>query len=279
MRVSRNVLRLLACGAVAWSMQALPAIAADAAPAPVRVERVKPKKEKLPTLRFLRTNLDFVRGRLDLLRERPLEQDADGRAIDPRFLAYAELVAGARAAGDSVAAIDRAVAGRELFEHVGELAALEAELDAIGRLLADQQARLGRLQENFAARPTTSLSLLVAGMPAGDAPMGLAWIREEGDTVRVRWSEAELAALRSGGTLEAFRGLVEPREQVLELACEGPGWDDAPHAWVTLDPERGRLTFLALDCAAVSPATGATATQATTWVLPRPEVLGVNARP
>lgn len=275
----RNLVRLAAFCAFASVAPALPAVASEDAPAAVRVERVKPKKEKLPTLRFLRTNLDFVRGRLDLLRERPLEQDSDGRSIDPRFLAYAQLVAGARAAGDSAAAIDRSVAARELFDHVGELAALEAELDAIGRLLADQQARLGRLQENFAARPTTSLSLLVVGMPATDAPHGLAWIREEGDTLRVSWSDAERASLRAGGTLEAFRGLVEPREQVLELACEGPGWEDAPHAWVTLDPERGRLTFLSIDCAAVTPASGATAAQATTWVLPRPEILGTNARP
>ncbi|MFN8588639.1 MAG: hypothetical protein U0704_12670 [Candidatus Eisenbacteria bacterium] len=268
--------RVAACCAFVWASPAF--AAADDAPVPVRVERVKPKKEKLPTLRFLRTNLEFVRGRLDLLRERPLAADGSARTLDPRFLRYGALVAAAQAASDSAAAIDRSVAGRELFarERAGRA---RRRARRLGRLLAEQQERLARLQADFAARPTTSLALLVSGVPAGGAPRGLAWVREDGDTLHVRWTDEELAALRAGGTLEAFRGLVEPREQVLELVCEGPGWDAAPHAWVTFDPERGRLTFLAFDMTAVTPVAGAAGTTATTWALPRPTVLGATVRP
>ena len=282
----RNWSRSALCCAFVWAAPASAspaapetAVAQATAPTPVKVERVKPAKQKLPTLRFLRTNRDFVRGRLDLLRERPLEVDANAREMDPRFLAYRELLAGVEAAGDSAAAIAQSVEGRELFASVTELGALEAQLDEIGRLLADQELRLAALQQDFAGRQRTELVLLVTGLPDGAAPATMTWVREEGDSVRAEWSETERASLRSGGTFEWFHGLVEPREQVLEFAFSGNGWDVAPHAYVTIEPGRDEMTFLRLDLSAVRSADGAAAIRATSWRQPGVEVLGAMTRP
>lgn len=287
----RNWSRSALCCAFVWAAPAVAAPAADApataeaavaqatTPVPVKVERVKPAKPKLPTLRFLRTNRDFVRGRLDLLRERPLEQDARSREMDPRFLAYRELLAGVEAAGDSAAAIAQSVEGRELFASVTELGALEAQLDEIGRLLADQELRLAALQQDFAGRQRTELVLLLTGLPEGLAPATMTWVREEGDSLRTEWSETERASLRTGGTFEWFHGLVEPREQVLEFAFAGNGWDGAPHAFVTIEPGRDEMTFLRLDLSAVRAPEGAAAIRATSWRQPGAEVLGAMTRP
>lgn len=282
----RNWSRSALCCAFVWAAPAAAspaapetAVAQATAPTPVKVERVKPAKQKLPTLRFLRTNRDFVRGRLDLLRERPLEVDANAREMDPRFLAYRELLAGVEAAGDSAAAIAQSVEGRQLFASVTELGALEAQLDEIGRLLADQELRLAALQQDFAGRQRTELVLLVTGLPDGAAPATMTWVREEGDSVRAEWSETERASLRSGGTFEWFHGLVEPREQVLEFAFSGNGWDVAPHAYVTIEPGRDEMTFLRLDLSAVRSADGAAAIRATSWRQPGVEVLGAMTRP
>ena len=68
----RNWSRSALCCAFVWAAPAAAetTLTQTTTPAPVKVERVKPHTPKLPTLRFLRTNRDFVRGRLDLLRER-----------------------------------------------------------------------------------------------------------------------------------------------------------------------------------------------------------------
>ena len=244
----RNWSRSALCCAFVWAAPAAAetTVSQATAPVPVKVERVKPAKRKLPTLRFLRTNRDFVRGRLDLLRERPLEQDSRSREMDPRFLAYRELLAGVEAAGDSAAAIAQSVEGRELFASVTELGVLEAQLDEIGRLLADQELRLAALQQDFAGRQRTELVLLVTGLPEGSGPATMTWVREEGDSLRTEWSDGERASLRTGGTFEWFHGLVEPREQVLEFAFAGNGWDGAPHAFVTIEPGRDQMTFPAI---------------------------------
>lgn len=277
----RSWSRTALCCAFVWAAPAAaePVLTQTTTPAPVKVERVKPAKPKLPTLRFLRTNRDFVRGRLDQLRERPIEQDARSREMDPRFLAYRELLAGVTAASDSAAAIARSAEGRELFASVTELGALEAQLDEIGRLLADQELRLAALQQDFAGRQRTELVLLVTGLPEGAAPVAMTWVREEGDSLRAEWTDTERASLHSGGTFEWFHGLVEPREQVLEFAFSGPGWEGAPHAFVTIEPARDQMTFLRLDLSAARAADGATAIHATTWRQPGADVLGAATRP
>src|SRR5262249_29580364 len=67
----------------------------------VKVERVRPPKEKLPTLQFLRANRDFIRGRYDRLVQTPIaSRDAD--VFDPRFLNYADLLNQIHASQDTL---------------------------------------------------------------------------------------------------------------------------------------------------------------------------------
>ncbi|MCC6650703.1 MAG: hypothetical protein IT348_06100 [Candidatus Eisenbacteria bacterium] len=235
------------------------------APAEVRVERVKPHKPKLPTLRFLKTNRAFVRARLDLLREKPLEDSGGAREMDPRFLAYRDLLASVHAAGDSVAVAADATQRRELFASINELGLLEAQLDRMGQLLADQRMRLGVLQEDFAGHQRSALAVVLSGAPAAGAPDSLVVTRDDGSRFSVLLTSEERSSLAAGGTLEVFHGLIEPREQVLELSFEGGSWAGAPHGWLTLSPERDRLTFLRLDLSPATPAQGAAAISASSW--------------
>src|SRR6185503_1095785 len=68
-----TILRALAPAALALAVHAAPASAQTVTE--VRVERVRPPREKHATLRFLKDNRDFIRGRFDLLRAEP----RDGR--------------------------------------------------------------------------------------------------------------------------------------------------------------------------------------------------------
>ena len=127
-------------------------------PIEVRVQRVKPDRPKLPILRFLAANRDYLRAELDRLRVSHVRVRGEAAAIDPRFLRYGEMVAAAHAAGDSAAAADSARAGRELFASVTELGGLEDELDLLDRALARQRERLGVLQADYAGEQRTSLA-------------------------------------------------------------------------------------------------------------------------
>jgi hypothetical protein len=101
--VRAALLFALACASNAVAGTAVPP-EPGAPPVAVRVERVRPHRETLTTLRFLRTNRDFFRSRLDMLRERPLAQGDAAAPIDPRFLAYRDMMNDALAATDSLGA-------------------------------------------------------------------------------------------------------------------------------------------------------------------------------
>src|SRR5262249_56780301 len=58
----------------------------------VRVELERPSKEKLPTLRFLKANRDFIRSRFDRLRQESREEHAGAASLDPRFLEYRRML-------------------------------------------------------------------------------------------------------------------------------------------------------------------------------------------
>jgi len=258
---TRAVAAALALAALAAPV---PVRAADPdAPVPVRVEAARPRREALPTLRFLRTNLDFFRARLDRLRERALAERGSAQPIDPRFLAYRDLLASVRAAGDSVAAAADADQRRVLFASVTDLGQLERELDGVDRLLAAQRARLGALQADFAGQQRTALAVLVSGGARGDLPPALALVFDDGTRVDVPLPSEQRAALAAGGVLEVFHGLIEPREQVFAVALARADGASADSAFVTLTPEPDRLTFLRLDLAG-APA-GAAGLTATTW--------------
>ena len=256
------------------------AVVAPAVPAPraivapgqtvtaVRVERMRPQREKFATLRFLKQNRDFLRSRFDRLEEKPAGRAGAAGAIDPRFLAYQRMLAEASGAQDSAAVAEEARKRRELFGSVTELGELETQLDLLDRLLADQRTRLAALQEDFAGRQQTALSIVVSGYP-GSAPVSTVGIKlEDGAQIEIPISDSQRESLRRGGVLQIFHGLIEPREQVIEVSIGGaPGDTGAAPGFITLDPSRDRLTFLRLDLSPVRATEGASSLLANTWVL------------
>jgi hypothetical protein len=246
------------------------AVPARAALAPevreVKVERVRPKREKFATLRFLKENADFIRSRFDRLRETPTGSDGEAQEIDPRFLAYRQMLADVFASRESIAVADNARERQELFASITDLGALESQLDQMDRLLAAQRSRLGVLQADFTGRQQTALMVVLSGYPS-DADVSTVGITlEGGDTLSIPLSPEQRTGLRQGGILQIFHGLIEPREQVLEVSLGGARWPTGDSGFVTLDPSRDRLTFLRLDLATLKSTLGATSLTATTWL-------------
>ena len=234
----------------------------------VTIERDRPVREKLPTLRFLKANRDFIRARFDHLRQESHVEHAGADAIDPRFVEYRQLLAAIAAGKDSVMRASDARERQGVFTSVEDLARLEHELDEMERLLDAQRTRLGLLQADFAGRQRTELDvLLTGGNILGGRVDSVRVTFEDGTTVSSALNETQRTSIARGGVLEVFRGLVEPRAQVLELALLGEGWSATGHGFVTLDPARDRLTFLKLDLAEARPALGIGSVAATTWLL------------
>jgi len=232
----------------------------------VQVERVRPKKEKLPTLRFLKENRDFIRAQYDLLRQKRGGDLGDAAEIDPRFLAYQKMLREALAARDTVAAADDSLKRRALLASIGDLARLEEQLDVMDRLLAGQRSRLSVLQEDFTGRQQTALIVVLKGFPARAPVAAVSITLEDGDTLTVPLTQAHRAALERGGIVQIFHGFVEPREQVVEIAIRGERWPAGDQGFVRLAPARDRVTLLRLDLSPVQPDRGATSIEATTWL-------------
>jgi hypothetical protein len=235
-------------------------------PRSVRVERARPEKDERPTLRFLKENRDFLRARFDLLRQKPGDLLGQGGEIDPRFLAYQQMLRDLMAARDSVAAADDSLARCQLLASINELGRLENQLDLMDRVLADQRTRLGILQEDFAGRQQTALMVVVSGWSA-EAPLtGVRLVLEGGDTLRVAFTPEQCLSLQKGGVVQIFHGFVEPREQVVEVAITGNRWPAGDAGYVTLDPARDRLTLLRLDLSTLRSDQGVPSIQANTWL-------------
>ena len=233
----------------------------------VSVERERPVREKLPTLRFLRANRDFIRSRFDRLRTESRATAAPAAPIEPRFLTYRQMLADVAAGRDSVT---RAFDAREragVFTNVRDLDHLERDLDQIERQLDLQRARLEVLQRDFAGRQRTELDVVVTGAPLAGRVDSIAVTLEDGSRTVAALDSTQRESMKHGGALEVFRGLAEPREQTLEVAFVGQGWTAAGHGFITLDPERDRLTFLKLDLAQAHPARGIGSVTAGTWKL------------
>ena len=235
-------------------------------PRSVRVERARPEKDARPTLRFLKDNRDFLRARFDLLRQKPGDLIAQGGEIDPRFLAYQQMLRDLMAARDSVAAADDSLARRQLLASINELGRLEDQLDLMDRVLADQRTRLGILQEDFAGRQQTALMVVVSGWSAEVPLTGVRLTLEGGDTLRVAFTPEQCLSLQKGGVVQIFHGFVEPREQVVEVAITGDRWPAGDTGYVTLDPTRDRLTLLRLDLSTLRSDQGVPSIQANTWL-------------
>jgi hypothetical protein len=249
---------------------AMTALAAPAASEPVvtavRIERVKPARERYPTMRFLKANRDFIRSRIDLLRERALPEAGDAAAIDPRFLAYRQMIADANASNDSLTRAQDLSRRWELFSNINDLGRLEDQLDLMDRQLADQKARLGQLQRDFTGRQLTSLAVVLSGFPAAGELAGVTLIFEPGDTLNLPLSADVCQSLRQGGMLELCHRLVEPREQTLAVSLQGGHWDASGPGYVVLDPQRDQLSFLRLDLATAKPSEGASSMAASRWI-------------
>jgi hypothetical protein len=260
--------------ALAPTLLARPAAAEKPATAPapatvsvVEVERERPVREKLPTLQFLRANRDFIRARFDRLRAEPRVERAGARDVDPRFLEYRRLLAAIAADKDSVTVASDARERQGMFTSVEDLARLEHELDGMERLLDAQRARLGLLQADFAGRQRTELDVVIGGGAIAGRVDSVRVTLEDGTSVASTLTETQRGSLVHGGALEVFRGLVEPREQVIEIALMGEGWSATGHGFVTLEPARDRLTFLKLDLSQASPKLGIGSLAASTWLL------------
>jgi hypothetical protein len=231
----------------------------------IKVERVKPQKDKHLTLRFLKENRDFIRGRFDLLKENPVKASGDAMAIDPRFLAYQKLMAEALATRDSVATQQDAWNRRDLMQSVTQLGGLEMQLDALDKKLADQRTRLGVLQADFTGHQQTALIVVLRGYPVDEVPAEVALHVEDGAQITVALSAEQRQSLQQGGVVQIFHGFVEPRSQVIEIGLAADG-GTPDHGYVALEPTRDRLTFLQLDMSSVHRAQGATGMEASTWL-------------
>jgi len=269
MRPSLGVPLLLALACVAPPAGAVPS---ERAPAPatvttVVVERDRPVREKLPTLQFLRANRDFIRARFDRLHSEPRVARAGAADLDPRFLEYRRLLAEIAAGKDSVTLASDAREREGVFTSVEDLAGLERELDQMERLLDAQRTRLGLLQADFAGRQRTELDVVLTGGPLAGRVDSVRVTLEDGTSVASTITETQRGSLVHGGALEVFRGLAEPREQVIEITLMGEGWTGTGHGFVTLEPARDRLTFLKLDLSQARPAVGIGSLAASTWLL------------
>jgi hypothetical protein len=233
----------------------------------VEVQLERPVREKLPTLQFLHANRDFIRGRFDRLREQTRVERAPAADVDPRFLAYRKLLAEIATAKDSVAVASDTRERQGMFASVEDLGQLERELDQMERLLDTQRTRLGALQADFAGRQRTELDLVITGGVLAGRVDSVRVTLEDGTSVATGVTETQRGSLLHGGALEVFRGLVEPREQVIEVALMGEGWSATGHGFVTIEPARDRLTFLKLDLSQAAPKLGIGSLVASTWPL------------
>jgi hypothetical protein len=246
--------------------EAAPETGAPAGATEVVVERERPAKQKPQTLRFLKENRAFIRARFDRLREKAVARRGAAAPIDPRFLTYQELLGAVHAAGDSLAAASSSLDRQELLASINQLGGLEARLDELERLLAEQRARLGILQNNFTSHQRTALIVVLSGHPAASTVSRVLVRLEDAATLEVPLTDDQRRSLAQGGIVQIFHGFVEPRQQVVEVALVGDAWPGGNSGFVTLDPARDRITFLKLDLSGVDATRGAMGMRASTWL-------------
>lgn len=233
---------------------------------PVKVERVKPPKEDLPTLRFLKENRDFLRSRMDVLRQVPVEERDTSASLDPRFLTYREMMASLDAAGDTLDA-QRRWEDASFLASVTDLGKVESELDLLESLLDAQEGRLAGLEADFLGRQETAVVVVVRGLPerADRCPAALQLTDEFGTPVQAALDPGRTSALREGGIVQIYHDYAEPREQTWELDLTGGPWQGTDPAYLHFEPVRNALNFLELDLAALDPKDGAPGVRARIW--------------
>lgn len=230
----------------------------------VEISRIRPKREKHETLRFLKDNKDFIRARIDLLREKAMAGRTGAADLDPRFLAYESMLAAIQAGRDSAESSEDARKRRELYASVRDLGTLEDQLDQMERLLAAQRTRLGVIEQDFTGLQGTAWIVVLSGRTP--APIDAVVITmEDGRSRTVELSQEQRDLLERGGALEVAHARIEPREQVITVRIIGRGWAADTDGFLTLDPERDRLTFLRLDLTGATPEAGAPGVHVTRW--------------
>jgi len=213
----------------------------------IEVKRAEEKDTKHPSLRFLKDQRVFLRARLDLLRlQIKLTHTEDAEMIDARLLRLQEMAAAIAAARDTVGAVNGLTPGRELLTSVTELGELEAELDFMELLLAEQRQRLLLLEEDFLGHQETALVVLVRGLSGREAP-GTIVFSEDNAFVRVPLTPEQQASLAQGGIAQIYHEFVEPREHLYAVSFEGAGWASVAPVPIAVLAARDRLTFLELD--------------------------------
>ena len=264
--------RILFSLAVAWLTFAVAPPVASQTRTLVKVETVKPKKEKIPSLHFLKENRDFFRGRMDVIRQTPHDVDDTVVSVDERFLAYERMLADLTAARDTLTVERVAEAERIFLASITELGELEAYLDLLQQILAEQETRLWNLQEDFLGRQTTALVVVVRGLP-NDPPDAVHITDGYGESIRIDLSREQKTSLVHGGILQVFHNFVEPRVQTWEFFFTGGKWTTDHKAFLSFEPTRNKMTFLELDLADASPQDGAASIRTSAWVHdpPHPE--------
>jgi hypothetical protein len=272
---------LFAAGAGAAAAITLCPLSASAQMPPliqVKVERMKPKEEKLPTLRFFKENLDFLRARLDGLQETPVTSGQEARALDERLLEYQELLLASRAARDS---IDTARARREkeaFLSSVTALGELEAHLDFLEDVLARQEARLGVLEEDFLGGQHTAMIVVIKGVSPDRPPRGLRILDGFEEATEVAFRPEQLASLAQGGLIQVYHALIEPREQTWEVSLDGRDGDGDTTAYLTFSPRRNRLNTMVVDLTGADPGSPTTGLAVDAWFHDPSPLLSEGAR-
>lgn len=229
----------------------------------VKVERMRPGKTKRPTLRFLRENRDFLRGRVDALTE-ILRDENRGDLFDPAHLDYLRRARAAQAARDSLLALGEDLRRGDLLAEIADLARFETDLDLIERLLLEQGERLDRLEADFAGRQETGLLILVGGNPSVSPVDSLLLVDGFGRETVYALDPLRRESLRTGALARVYHRFIEPREQTLTLELRGRGMP-AEIAAIALAPERHRLNVLVLNLDGVDPVQGVLGIEARTW--------------
>ncbi|MCA9729440.1 MAG: hypothetical protein R3E12_10685 [Candidatus Eisenbacteria bacterium] len=257
----------------------------------IEIQRVKPEQPKKPTLRFLHENLEFLRSRLDPLREVRELESHKVRELDPALLEYLALGRSLTADTQSRSAMAANGLDRDaLMASVRAIADLEDELDRISALLDSSAVRVGILEDDFVGRQETTLLCLVRGADAPGAG-GTSGFGGEGsasprpskniggsalpDQITLRSEDGRVAAivlddpdariLRDGGMLQVWHDFLEPRTQTLQLAL-GSKTTGTEVGYLRFEPVRDRLNVLEID---LTPGAGLDAAQASLWSHPQ----------
>jgi hypothetical protein len=234
----------------------------------IEIQRVKPEQPQKPTLRFLHENLEFLRARLDPLREvREIETQRMGE-LDPALLRY--LALGRSLAADEQRRAEMVANGADreaLLQSVRAIAVFEEELDRISALLDSATVRVGILEEDFLRRQETVLLCLVRG-GNGALPDQITLRSEDGRSANLVIDASDARVLQNGGMVQIWHDFLEPREQTLQLSI-GSSTRGTDIGYMQLDPARDRLNVLEIDLSR-----GVDLAQASIWWHPDPAARG-----